>query len=258
MHTSLAATFLDWLAAWGRILHFAGYALAAALSPSTYIAATRRVAVRQIYFTVWQILLPFTVFTALFSLVVIEITLTAARAFDLTAYALELILRGLVLELIPLLTALFVALRSGSAIATEIALMRHSGELEAVEAAGTDLLRHELVPRVIAAALSVICLTVLNCAIAIVLAYLARYGLSPWGFGEFTQVVGRIFGAPILAGFALKAALFGAVVAVIPISAGLDATRQVKSAPVAVMGGMVHLFFALGLLEIASLAAKYI
>ena len=33
---------------------------------------------------------------------------------------------------------------------------------------------------------------------------------------------------------------------VIPISAGLDATRDPKSVPVAVMGGMVRLFFALG------------
>ncbi|MBI3374810.1 MAG: ABC transporter permease [Betaproteobacteria bacterium] len=258
MHASLAATFLDWLAAWGRILHFAGYALAAALSPSTYVEATRRVAVRQIYFTAWQILLPFTVFMTLFSLVVIEITLAAARSFDLTRYAVEMILRVLVLELIPLLTALFVALRSGSAIATEVALMRYSGELEAVEAAGTDLLRHELVPRVVAAALSVISLTVLNCALALGLAYVAMYDFSPWGFAEFTRVVGKVFDAPILAGFALRAALFGAAVAVIPIAAGLDATRQVKSAPVAVMGGMVHLFFALGLLEVIALAAKYI
>ena len=51
---------------------------------------------------------------------------------------------------------------------------------------------------------------------------------------------------------------FGAAVAVIPISAGLDATREPASAPGAVMGGMVRLFFALGLIEIAALALKYV
>jgi hypothetical protein len=47
-------------------------------------------------------------------------------------------------------------------------------------------------------------------------------------------------------------------VAIIPIAAGADATHDLKSAPVAVMGGMVRLFFALGLIEAASLAVKYV
>jgi hypothetical protein len=47
------------------------------------------------------------------------------------------------------------------------------------------------------------------------------------------------------------------VVAVVPIAAGVTATRDVRSAPLAVMGGMVRLFFALGIIEIASLAAAY-
>ena len=250
-----AGSLVDWLASWRRELRFAGYALAAALSPSTYAPATRIVAVKQIYFTAWQILLPFTLFAALFSLVVIEITFTVARNFDLSQFALELILRALVLELLPLLIALFVALRSGAAIATEIALMRHSGE---IEAAGEHFLRHQLVPRVAAAAVSVVSLIVLNCALAMVLTYVALYGLSPWGFDEYTRVVGKVFSLPILAGFALRCVLFGAAVAVIPIVAGLDATQRVKSAPVAVLNGMVRLFFVLGLIEVVSLAAKYI
>ena len=47
-------------------------------------------------------------------------------------------------------------------------------------------------------------------------------------------------------------------VGVIPISAGLEATRDPRSVPVAVMGGMVRLFFALGLIEIFALALKYV
>ena len=62
MHASLEQRFARWLVAWGRVLQFTGYALAAALSPSSYTAATREVASRQIYFTAWQILLPFTLF----------------------------------------------------------------------------------------------------------------------------------------------------------------------------------------------------
>jgi hypothetical protein len=48
------------------------------------------------------------------------------------------------------------------------------------------------------------------------------------------------------------------VVAVIPIAAGLDATRDPDSAAVAVMGGMVRLFVTLALIELLSLAVKYV
>jgi phospholipid/cholesterol/gamma-HCH transport system permease protein len=68
-----------------------------------------------------------------------------------------------------------------------------------------------------------------------------------------------VFGPRAIAGFMLKSFLFGAAVAVIPIAAGLDATRgNPESAPAAVMGGMVRLFVTLALIELLSLAAKYV
>lgn len=247
-----------WLQSWARLLQFAGYALAAAAARSSYTAATRAVTVRQIYFTAWQILPLFLLFAAALEFTVIRIIVVASREYGIADYALDLVLRALVLELIPLVTALFVALRSGAAIATEVALMHISGELEALERAGVDPLALEFVPRVAAAALSVVALTVLSGAIALVIAYVTMYGLSPWGFDEFTRVIGKVFSVPTMLGFALKCVLFGAAVAVVPIAAGLEATSKVKSAPVAVLGGMVRLFFVLGVIEVVSLAARYI
>lgn len=246
------------LRAWGRTARFTGVALVAALSPSTYSAATREVALKQIYFTAWQILPGFVLFSALFSLILIEITIVAAREYGLEQNALDLVFRALVLELLPLLTALFVALRSGAAIGSEIALMRVSGEIEALEARGQDPVAREYVPRVIAAAMSVLSLTVMSGAVALGLAYFGMYGLSPWGFGEYTLAIERAFGVAAMLGSALKCVLFGVAVAVIPIAAGLDATWQVKSVPVAVLRGMVRLFFALGLIEVLGLAVKYV
>lgn len=247
-----------WLHSWGRVLHFAGYALAAAASRATYTRTTRAVTEKQIYFTAWQILPLFLLFAALLEFTLIRIIVAASREYGIAEYALDLVLRGLVLEVIPLLTALFVALRSGAAIATEIALMRVSGELEAIERAGEEPLRVEFVPRVAAAMLSVLALTILSNALAVVFAYAAMYGFSPWGFGEFTRVFGKVFGVASMLGFTLKCLLFGAAVAVVPIAAGLEASSKIKSAPVAVLGGMVRLFFMLGLIEVVSLGARYI
>ena len=246
-----------WFRAWGRAAQFAFAAGAAVLSPSTYTARMRSTALKQVYFTVWQVFVGYVLFSALFSAVTISITLQAARDYGLGIYALDLVFRVLVLEMLPLLTALFVALRSGAAISTEVALMRIGGDLDALSSAAIDPFEREFVPRVLAAAVSVFSLTVMSGGFALLTAYWSMYGLTPWGFDEFTRAVANAFGPLAMIGFALKCLAFGTAVAVIPIAAGLEATRDMKSAPVAVMGGMVRLFFALGVIEVAALALKY-
>ena len=256
---AFAGDFIFRLRSWRRVLRFAGVATVALLSPSTYQPATRELAVRQIYLTAWQVLPGYLLFSALLSLVIIEIVDSAARRYGLGQHALELMLRVLVLEVIPLLTALFVALRSGAAIGAEIALMAVSGEIEDREDGGAGPLHGELVPRIVGAALSVASLTTLSCALAVWLAYLAHYGFSERGLPEFTRIIGHVFDGPVLAGFMLKCLLFGLAVALIPVATGLEAERGVlKSAPGAVLGGLVKLFFVIGLIEVLSLMVKYV
>jgi phospholipid/cholesterol/gamma-HCH transport system permease protein len=249
---------MTWFTAWGRAALFAFAAAAAALSPSAYTPRTRALAMRQIYFNAWHVLPGFTLFIALLSLVVIQITISLALGYGLGQFALELVLRAVVLELIPLLTAMYVALRSGAATVTEVAMLRASGELDELHDANMDRYEREFVPRIAAAAISVFALTIVSCSVVMVIAYLVLYGNSPWGFAEYTRTVALVFGPLALAGFMFKCFVFGAVVAVIPIAAGLDATREPETAPLAVMGGMVRLFVALALIELASLAVKYV
>jgi phospholipid/cholesterol/gamma-HCH transport system permease protein len=243
---------------WRDTLRFAGAATITAFTPSAYNSATRSVVMKQIYFTAWQILPGFTLFAALLSYVLIQIVVTTAAQYGLSEYALEVSMRMLVLELLPLITALFVALRSGSAINTEVALMRIHGEIEALEDAGVDTLRLEFMPRVIGGMISVLALTAVCSVLALVLAYLAVYGLQPWSFPDFTRVMGKVFHAPILFGLLLKSLIFGLAVTVIPVTEGRATPRKLFMAPISVLRGMVRLFFALMLIEVASLAIKYI
>jgi phospholipid/cholesterol/gamma-HCH transport system permease protein len=249
---------MSWLRAWGRALLFAVTAAAAALSFSAYTARTRSLAMRQVYSGAWQVLPGFTLLTGLLSWVIIQITVTLAREFNLAQFALELAFRVVVLELVPLLTALYVALRSGAAIVTEVALMANKGELDELRSANIDPYEREFVPRIVAAAVSVFALTVVSSFVVIVIAYLVMYGASPWGFGEYTRTVALVFSPGELGGFLLKCFAFGVVVAVIPIAAGLDATKDPRSVPFAVMGGMVRLFVALAVIELVNLAVKYV
>ena len=254
----LGSAFLAWCASWWRVFHFGALAMVMALSPATYDRENRSVTAKQMYFTAWQVLPWFTLLSALLSIVLIRIVVATALAYGLSQYALELVVRVLVLELIPLFAALFVALRSGAAINTEVALMHIRGDFDAMQRAGADPLRRELVPRVIGSAVSVLALATVSGAIALVLAYLGIYGFSPWGLAGYTRTVGHVFDLQVTAGLALKMLLFGLAVAVIPITASLDTPREPRLAPVAVLRGMVRLFLVLVLVEGASLAVKYI
>ncbi|MGP1679784.1 MAG: MlaE family ABC transporter permease [Burkholderiales bacterium] len=254
----LGSAFLGWGASWWRVFHFGALALVLALSPATYDRENRAVTARQIYFTAWQVLPWFTLLSALLSLVLIRVVVVTSLSYGLSQYALEMVVRVLVLELIPLFAALFVALRSGAAINTEVTLMHVRGDFDAMQRAGVDPLRRELVPRVIGSAVSVVALAAVSGVIALLLAYVGIYGFSPWGLAGYTRTVGHVFDLQVSIGLALKTLLFGLAVAVIPISASLESPREVRLAPVAVLRGMVRLFLVLVLLEGASLAVKYI
>lgn len=257
--TSSAGAFLFRPRSWRRVLRFAGFATAAALSPSTYSPQAREVAVRQIYLTAWRILPGYAAITALLSLLLIEVVVGSARRYGVTQYSLELVLRVLVLELVPLMTALFVALRSGAAIGAEIALMAVRGELEDREEAEASPLHAELVPRIAGAALSVGSLTTLGCLIAVWLAYVESYGFTSAGLPEFSPIVRNVFDGLELASFCLKCLLFGLAVAIIPAATALEAERGViKSLPGVVLGGLVKLFFVIMAIEVATLVVKYV
>lgn len=254
----VARTFVAWLASWWRVFHFGAKAIVMAASPSAYDRATSNLMARQVYFTAWQILPGFILVSAIFSYMVIRIVLLAAVSYGLEDLALAIVVRVLILELIPLFVALFVALRSGAAINTEVALMHIRGDLEALQRAGEDPMRHQLVPRVVGSAVSVFSLTVIACSMATVLAYFAMYGFTAGGIADYTLAMSRIFDVAITLGLGLKAFFFGLAVAIIPITASLDAPREARYAPIAVLNGMVRLFLSLALIEGASLAFKYI
>lgn len=254
----LGRALLDWLLSWWRVFHFGARALVMAASPSAYDRETGSLMARQIYYTAWQILPGFILVCAGLSYMVIRIVVVAASSYGLAGFALNIVVRVLVLELIPMFVALFVALRSGAAINTEVALMHIRGDLEALARAGADPMRHQLVPRVVGSAVSVVALTVIGGSIALAIAYVAMYGFSSDGAEAYTQTVGRVFNLAVTLGLGLKALFFGLAVAILPITSSLEAPREMRFAAVAVLNGMVRLFLSLALIEGVSLAMKYI
>jgi phospholipid/cholesterol/gamma-HCH transport system permease protein len=240
-----------------RWILFGAEALAAALSPSTYTAPVRALAARQVCASAWQVLPGFVLACAVLGALVIRIIDSTAREFGLSGYSLDLFARLLVLELVPLFVALFVALRSGAALATEVALMRARGELDGPSREADDPIRAELLPRGIGVAVAVLALTTIGGLVTLLVGYAGLFGFSPWGHTAYARAIGQVFAPAVLAGFALKVAFFALAVAVVPVAAGLATPRDPRAVPAAAPRGLVGVFVILALVEAVSLAVKY-
>ena len=251
---------LRFLASWWYMVHLGAIALVMAFSPSTYNRANRIVTSRHIYISTWQVLPWFTLLAALVSLVLIRIVVVTSLSYGLSQYALEMVVRVLVLELIPLTAAMFVALRAGLAFnAGDARAVLVTANVPAEQAAeAQNRLRRELVPQVIANAFAVLSLAMVSSVIVLVLAYVSVYGNSPWGIPDYTRTVGRVFNPAVTAGFILKTVFFGLAVAVIPTAAILEVYRHGRQSASTVQPGAIRLLFVLLVIEAASLAVKYI
>ena len=98
--------------------------------------------------------------------------------FGVTAYVPELVVVAHFRELGPLITAIVVAGRSGAGLASEIATMKVSEEIDALRAMGFDPVRWLVVPRCVALVLAVPVLTWVGDVLAILGGLVATVSLT--------------------------------------------------------------------------------
>jgi len=246
-----------WLAGWWRIVDFGSQMLVLALSPSSYRQSQRRVMYREFYAATGPLLPTFVVIASVLSLVIIRIVVATAESYGLSRYALDVLVRTLVLELLPLTVALFVALRYTMPGAEVVAAMRAQGTLHAMWRSGRDPARDELLPRVLAGVFAVALLASLGCLLALLLTYLTVYGFTTWAFDDYTRTVGQVFNPAVTLIFAFKALFLSLTVAIVPVAPEQlrrGAVRQNKRDNIGLLGRV----FALILLgEVLSLVGNY-
>jgi phospholipid/cholesterol/gamma-HCH transport system permease protein len=151
------------------------------------------------------------------------------------------------LELGPLFANFVLIVRGGSAIATELGIMKVAGEVRVLEAQGLEPLLFLVMPRVVAMALSAFCLTV----IFVIAAFASGYGFSAL-FGE-THMVPQVFlntvfqaAHPLDAiGFLVKCLLPALLTGVICSTEGLSVEGGMPQVPLAVKRSLARSLFAL-------------
>jgi phospholipid/cholesterol/gamma-HCH transport system permease protein len=169
-------------------------------------------------------LLPMTMFVALaLGLVVIGQTVSLLQRANAGSQFLGMIMVTVVVrELGPLLTALIVLSRTGTANVIELGTARALGEVEALEALGIDPIHYLVVPRVIGMALSIFSLTVYLIIGALLSGYLWAFlqdvPLRPGDY--FAQLAGSLRVLDFVA-LALKTSLFGVIIATVTCYHGL-------------------------------------
>jgi phospholipid/cholesterol/gamma-HCH transport system permease protein len=226
------------------------------LSRKTYNSATRMVLINQIYFTALQILPLFLFISVIFGAVLIGIVYQVIRSSGLAQYLGEIIMGFVVTELSPFITVLLIALRSGSAINTEIAVMKYNRELRTLDAFQIDVLNYLFFPRVISGIVSVTLLSALFSISVLLSGFLflkVFFGMSVYA----AEILNSAAVSDLLI-TVVKCVTFGFFITLIPIRLGLMASDELTSIPVSVLRGMVNVFIAIVMIEVLSLILRFI
>jgi phospholipid/cholesterol/gamma-HCH transport system permease protein len=206
---SIGAAFLGFLAAAGRLVIFAGMALATAFSPPFYPRAMLRQMVEIGYFS-----LPVVGLTAIFTGMVLALqSYTGFSRFAAEGAVATVVVLSVTRELGPVIAGLMVAGRVGAAMAAEIGTMRVTDQIDALTTLSTNPLRYLVLPRLIAGLVTLPLLVVVADIIGVFGGYLVgvyRFGFNPSAYLARTQQY--LETSDVVSGL-VKAAAFGFIVA---------------------------------------------
>ncbi len=118
----------------------------------------------------------------------------------------------IVREISPLLTALIVIARSGTAVASEIGNMRVNREIEALEIMGINPLSYVVFPRLVGGIISVVCLAFYFIVVALLGGFMVTRFVDSTPFSFYADSLANAFTAEDVVLFLLKNLFSGAII----------------------------------------------
>ena len=222
----------------------------------SFNSASRNVLLHQVYFSSIQIL-PLLISTAaVVGFLLISVFFHVLTKFGLTEYLGRIIMGFIITELSPLITVLLIALRSSSAMNTEIAVMKVNKEIYTLKMFNIDEISYLFLPRVISGIIAVVLLSGIFSIIVLTsgfIYFLLFYGMSLDAYANLLLNSAEISDIILTI---IKCSAFGSFIAVIPIRYGLNASDDLTSIPIAVLNGMVAVFIAIIIIEVLILLAR--
>lgn len=213
---------------------------AAASFPRNARSLSRRILFMQVRFTAVDAMPIIAGLALLIGALVIAQAHAQAVRFGVSEALGQLLATIIVRELGPLFAAIIVVARSGTAIASELATSRVMGEVTALEALGVDPIQYMVLPRLLAAAISVALLAMYFDAIAILGGMVATSYLAHLRPGDYLESLRMGMSASDIVQVIIKGGLFGFGTAAISAWAGLRAARTPAAIPQSVTRGVVY------------------
>ena len=169
----------------------------------------------QIYFTGFQAL-PIVSMLALIAgtLIIVQVSSQLSRVGGGNLLG-NLLVVLIIRELGPLITALVVIARSGTAVASELGNMKVNREIEALESMGINPLSFIVFPRLVGGVISVVCLAFYFCVVALFGGYLVSQLVHPISFDFFVESIAFSISRADVFLFLLKNIFSGTIIFVI-------------------------------------------
>ena len=198
------------------------------------------ITLRQVYFTGVQALRVVAVISlALGTVIIVQIGTQLSFLGGGIEFIVPILVLILFRELGPLLTAIIVIGRSGTAIATELGNIVIAHELEAIEVMGINPVYFIVTPRIIGVTVAVISLTIIFIAVGLLGGFWVSKLILPITFDAFLRELEvALSAADLLAGF-LKSLIFGVLIALTCTYYGLTVRYSSIEVPQAATRGVV-------------------
>ena len=206
---AIGTVFLAFLATTGRLVLFAGLALATLFTPPFYLRVILREMINIGYFS-----LPVVGLTAIFTGMVLALqSYTGFSRFAAEGAVATVVVLSVTRELGPVISGLMVAGRVGAAMAAEIGTMRVTDQIDALTTLSADPLRYLVLPRLLAGVITMPMLVLVADIIGVFGGYLV--GVYRLNFNPQAYLIGtreHLETSDVVHGL-VKAAVFGFIIA---------------------------------------------
>jgi len=210
-------------------------------------SAIKMVLLKQIYFTGFEaakIIISIAVIIG--TVIIAQIASLVGNNGSLTGKILVwVVLR----ELAPLLTAIVVIARSGTAIAAELGAMKINGEIEAIEMLGIPTSRYLVMPRIMGVTTAVVVLTIYFVLTSFIGSFLVVSFGWHMPYQQFIQGIVSSLGLKEVVVLLVKSTLFGLFVSTTCCWYGLSVDRSATEIPQAATKAVMTSLFTVFVLD---------
>ncbi|MFQ5743754.1 MAG: MlaE family ABC transporter permease [Acidobacteriota bacterium] len=184
--------------------------------------------------------LPVVLVTAIFSGMVFALqTWQGFERFGTTAFVGQVVALAITREMVPVLAALMVSGRAGSAMAAEIGTMVVTEQVDALRTMATDPVRYLVVPRIVATAIMLPILVVIGDLVGIFGGYLVAVKLLGAGSNTYWRGTWSVLTMSDISSGLIKAAVFGLLIALFGCVRGFNTRGGAQGVGRATTGAVV-------------------